>query len=201
MVLIKCPECGKDVSDEAVSCPSCGYSIKKYIAEKKQELKQEEKSDKSKKLAVKGIIILIAIILIVSIAIFVGIQKKQDKRALMNLNLLFSHTEDISEYRTYAVMEIDGEYYYHEIGANSAISKISDRLSNLDICVAYIDEHYSESRNAIDNKIKEETNYSCITWEEYRKSLESNYYIDEDISNRERAKQIVSKYVDSKVDK
>lgn len=27
MALIKCPECGKEVSDRAVSCPVCGYPI------------------------------------------------------------------------------------------------------------------------------------------------------------------------------
>lgn len=29
MAMIKCPECGKDVSDQAVSCPNCGAAIKK----------------------------------------------------------------------------------------------------------------------------------------------------------------------------
>lgn len=28
MALIKCPECGKDVSDTAKMCPHCGYKIK-----------------------------------------------------------------------------------------------------------------------------------------------------------------------------
>ena len=27
MALIKCPECGKEVSDHAASCPNCGYPI------------------------------------------------------------------------------------------------------------------------------------------------------------------------------
>lgn len=32
MSLIKCPECGKDVSDSAKTCPNCGYNVKyKYI--------------------------------------------------------------------------------------------------------------------------------------------------------------------------
>lgn len=29
MALIKCPECGKEISDQASSCPSCGAPIKK----------------------------------------------------------------------------------------------------------------------------------------------------------------------------
>lgn len=27
MALIKCPECGREVSDKALSCPNCGYPI------------------------------------------------------------------------------------------------------------------------------------------------------------------------------
>ena len=33
MSLIKCPECGKDVSDKAVFCPNCGCPIKSYTKE------------------------------------------------------------------------------------------------------------------------------------------------------------------------
>ena len=29
MALIKCPECGKKMSDKAEGCPHCGYSLKK----------------------------------------------------------------------------------------------------------------------------------------------------------------------------
>lgn len=29
MALIKCPECGKDVSTSAQTCPHCGYQLKK----------------------------------------------------------------------------------------------------------------------------------------------------------------------------
>lgn len=31
MALIKCPECGKEISDKTSSCPNCGYPIKKKI--------------------------------------------------------------------------------------------------------------------------------------------------------------------------
>lgn len=29
MALIKCPECGKEISDTVKSCPNCGYRIKR----------------------------------------------------------------------------------------------------------------------------------------------------------------------------
>lgn len=36
MSLIKCPECGKEISDLADSCINCGFPIKKYTAENQQ---------------------------------------------------------------------------------------------------------------------------------------------------------------------
>jgi len=30
MALIKCPECGKSISDKAESCPGCGYTLAPY---------------------------------------------------------------------------------------------------------------------------------------------------------------------------
>jgi len=37
MALMVCPECGKQVSDQAEACPHCGYPIPKYIAEQKKQ--------------------------------------------------------------------------------------------------------------------------------------------------------------------
>ena len=47
MALIVCPECGKQVSDQAESCPHCGYPIPKYIAEQKKQAELEEKAKKA----------------------------------------------------------------------------------------------------------------------------------------------------------
>ena len=35
-MLIKCPECGKDVSSEAHFCPFCGYPVKQYVDQIRQ---------------------------------------------------------------------------------------------------------------------------------------------------------------------
>lgn len=37
MALIKCPECGKEISDKASSCPSCGYPINNTEIETEQD--------------------------------------------------------------------------------------------------------------------------------------------------------------------
>lgn len=31
-MLIKCPECHNEISDNALSCPKCGYVLKKEMA-------------------------------------------------------------------------------------------------------------------------------------------------------------------------
>lgn len=41
MALVNCPECSKDVSEFAVSCPSCGYSVKEHY-DKIRETKREK---------------------------------------------------------------------------------------------------------------------------------------------------------------
>lgn len=44
MALIKCPECGREnVSDSAEVCPDCGYGIKAYFDQIRQEKMQEQK--------------------------------------------------------------------------------------------------------------------------------------------------------------
>lgn len=43
MSLIKCPECGREVSDKANSCPNCGYPIADYVAQQEEieQLKEQ----------------------------------------------------------------------------------------------------------------------------------------------------------------
>lgn len=31
MSMVECPECGKEVSDNAVMCPNCGYGVKEHF--------------------------------------------------------------------------------------------------------------------------------------------------------------------------
>lgn len=41
MALVKCPECGKEVSDTANACPNCGYGVKVYFDKIKQRRQDE----------------------------------------------------------------------------------------------------------------------------------------------------------------
>lgn len=48
MSLIKCPECYKDVSDKAESCPNCGFSIRDYRESLQKAKSREEEKEKLK---------------------------------------------------------------------------------------------------------------------------------------------------------
>ena len=57
MALIKCSECGCEVSDKATACPNCGCPIEKTITTKK-----DEKSKKNKELVIIGILVTLLIL-------------------------------------------------------------------------------------------------------------------------------------------
>ncbi|MFW5669556.1 MAG: zinc ribbon domain-containing protein, partial [Acetivibrio ethanolgignens] len=61
MALINCPECGKEISDKAVSCPNCGVPIAKPIKKEKTNREKKRISNKSKKVIVVGILLCIVI--------------------------------------------------------------------------------------------------------------------------------------------
>lgn len=59
MALIKCPECGKEISDKAKACPECGYELKQNV----ETTKKDNFFKKNKKaVLVVGIVIIIAIV-------------------------------------------------------------------------------------------------------------------------------------------
>lgn len=45
MGLIKCPECGKEISDQSTVCIGCGFPIREYI-EKQKMVEEEERKKK-----------------------------------------------------------------------------------------------------------------------------------------------------------
>lgn len=59
MSMIKCPECGKEISDKANSCPSCGFTLK----EQEPQLHSSKGATKKKGCLI-GFLIFIGIIMI-----------------------------------------------------------------------------------------------------------------------------------------
>lgn len=66
MSLIKCPECGKEISDKALACPYCGYPIeKKEISNNKKTVFSPKKCFENKKLLIGIAVLSIAIVYII----------------------------------------------------------------------------------------------------------------------------------------
>lgn len=78
MALIKCPECEKEISDHAESCPNCGYPLHKKIlpvppkepmSDDEIEEWKEAKSVRNSNIAVAAIIGVIALIFVIIIVV------------------------------------------------------------------------------------------------------------------------------------
>lgn len=41
MALIKCPECGKSISESAISCPNCGYEFENNRIKKRKQINEK----------------------------------------------------------------------------------------------------------------------------------------------------------------
>lgn len=64
MALIKCPECGKQISDKAITCPHCGIDVKSVFDKIREEKEQQRK--KRRKRAVATII---SVVIMTAIAV------------------------------------------------------------------------------------------------------------------------------------
>lgn len=91
MALIKCPECGKQISDKAEMCPHCGYpidSIKDGIKQSDQindsaseiNINDTPSSKYKKKIGKKGILVICSCIIIIAIGIGVYMFATADSR-------------------------------------------------------------------------------------------------------------------------
>ena len=83
MALIKCRECGHDVSDKAVKCPNCGYPVEKMnVSDNHEEtienvtlkfnLQKERVESKLNKWVSIAINVLIVLLIIVDIKLIYG---------------------------------------------------------------------------------------------------------------------------------
>lgn len=71
MAMIKCPECGQEISDKAVNCPKCGFPLDN--TEKNEKANNHELPVKESKKSKKGLIIAIGIIaIVIVVAVYIA---------------------------------------------------------------------------------------------------------------------------------
>lgn len=76
MALIKCPECGNDISDQAPKCPKCGYVLN---AETEKSTENADKKEKNKQQWKKYAPIIIALALVVVVFRFLNTENENNQ--------------------------------------------------------------------------------------------------------------------------
>lgn len=76
MALIKCPECGNDISDQAPKCPKCGYVLN---AETEKSTENTDKKEKNKQQWKKYAPIIIALALVVVVFRFLNTENENNQ--------------------------------------------------------------------------------------------------------------------------
>ena len=75
MARIKCPECGKEVSDKAKVCPNCAYPIAELNSSKLYSTYQNKNDSSSKEFDLGQIAVCILLVIVV-FAIFISIMSQ-----------------------------------------------------------------------------------------------------------------------------
>ena len=108
MAMIKCPECGNEISEQADVCPNCGYPIKKHAKRMNPKI--------GFLLIIVGIILLVAII---------GIYKAIKRNKLIDAEI--EQVESFLDNHNFK----EAKKYYHEYESDASFSKrIEPRLQN-----------------------------------------------------------------------
>lgn len=107
MALMKCPECGHDVSDKADKCPNCGCPVSVNLPNPKPNLSAreiEEAANKNFKNGMKTVIIIIlCLVVLVSVCEIVK-AKKRNNGVATGGHSRYSYSEEI-EATTFALAE------------------------------------------------------------------------------------------------
>lgn len=82
MALIKCRECGKEISDQAAKCPHCGCPVQENrescLENVENSEKQQEKGTKNKNKKIVVIVISILLVVLIAIVLTVALKKEEE---------------------------------------------------------------------------------------------------------------------------
>ncbi len=196
MALIKCPECGKEISDKAASCPHCGCPISHPQTQAEKTVIQNNlQNAKPKK---KGHGCLITLLCIIAVPVFIGIVAN-----LITGELIIKETPSQNTESDYSASTLTKEeakdidkqiwdYVYPVILAHNdlmnAMTSYSDgSLSDLDLYDA-ADNFYSYTRSVWGNP----PDITDKNGKEYLDSCRDYILIEQSMADS------LKKYIDSK---
>lgn len=79
MALIKCPQCQREVSDKALICPQCGFSVAEYIANSNSSLEVNNSKKKTLKTILPVVSVILTTLLIVGLVVGGMIRDKREQ--------------------------------------------------------------------------------------------------------------------------
>lgn len=197
MALIKCPECGKEMSDTLNSCPHCGYVFNK------------KNSNKTKKKYIIGIPIILCVLIIISICIFF-LLPNSTKSFLAKID-----SQDIESAKKIYEQDIQGNEAQEEIVKDDLLKKIEKIKTDYNNNVLQFDDAKkqlqelkqfdvvkTESNKALNYlNIQQDSNASYDKGNEYEKNgeyakaIESYKKVDETNQNYETAQNNITKLI------
>lgn len=112
MAMIKCPECGKDISDQAKFCPNCGYPIEKII-----HTKPYRQPVKHRNSPVSIFILVLCSVLIIGGSIFlISVRKNTTTSTDQNTDVITPSPEIVPEENNTASLD-DFDYSFGDDGS------------------------------------------------------------------------------------
>lgn len=209
MALINCPECGKEISDKAVSCPNCGCPItsSQEKTDDSKVIETNNKIEKSQSVQSKKIVsivsVAIAVVAIIVIAIFVGkniskkkAQEKKDQQIREVKNAMDNVDSSLGD--LFTAMVPDEPFLYGDSSSDTYKNKITGILNTITENQKIVEDAYkNEDRDFIkelDDYIA--TNKTYRSWDEYNEEIKKIY--GDSISNEQAADSLVKEMASSK---
>lgn len=159
VALIKCPECGREISDSATACPGCGHPMKKTsenkthgkndLSERYRKLGEKQKKEKKKGGKLKWIVIAVIVILIIGVAAgsddndtTTSNTSSDASRETAVIEETSSETETTIEYITVTAEELSDALYNNAMKAQNDYEgkylEITGKLGTIDSNGKYI---------------------------------------------------------------
>lgn len=170
MALIKCPECGKEISDKASSCPNCGCPIEIQKTEVVNNISEQQITRQSSKKLNKKIIpivVILAVVAIICVIIYNVKVVKPRKLEAQNkatyeeaIDLLekgkYEEANDIfGTIPEYEDVETLQEQLFYESRVFQCVKSIKERLKNPDSLqiyeVVFFSKEYKDDVNVSDS--------------------------------------------------
>ena len=178
MALIKCPECGKEISDNAESCPHCGYPINKKEDSKQEEVQKSTEQKEKKPLKKRYLVIFIIIVLIAGIIVWGCIKTSKEKKLIEQQN---AEVQEIKEYNQY--VECLNSVYSNALSGASTAE---------DVCVLVLNVW----QDAIYDDSSDETSKYVSGASDFNEALE-RVYADEEIKDKLSSISDYQEYLDN----